>query len=146
MNAIAPGFGFSAEGIPFDIALARVLGHAAEELGVEDVPLAACAGRVIAAPFVARLDLPGFDQSAMDGYAVRCADLTAGAYLAVTGRTAAGEEAPGHLASNGLHRILTGAPCLSAPMPLSLGRASVNRAARRSAVLILSSRACPNAR
>ena len=70
MNVIVAAFGCSAEGIPFDVALARVLGHAAEELGVEDVPLAACAGRVIAAPFVARLDLLGFDQSAMDDYAV----------------------------------------------------------------------------
>ena len=69
MNVIAPAFGCAAEAISFDIALARVVGClAAEELGVEDVPLATCAGRVIATPFVARLDLPGFDQSAMDGY------------------------------------------------------------------------------
>jgi molybdopterin molybdotransferase len=68
MNVIASAFGCAAEVIPFDIALARVVGLAAEELGVEDVPLATCAGRVIATPFVARLDLPGFDQSAMDGY------------------------------------------------------------------------------
>jgi molybdopterin molybdotransferase len=81
MTAITPAFGRSAEGIPFDVALARVLGLVAEKLGVEDTPLTACVGRVIAAPFEACLDLRGFVQSAMDGYAVCCADLMAGAYL-----------------------------------------------------------------
>lgn len=109
MNAIVPAFGCAAEGIPFDIALASVLGLVAEKLGIEDVPLAACVGRIIAAPFDARLDLPGFDQSAMDGYAVCCADLMSGACLEMIGRTAAGE-APGLLAPNSAHRILTGAP------------------------------------
>src|SRR5712671_4717849 len=68
-----------------------------------------CAGRVIAAPFEARLDLPDFDRSAMDGYAVSCADLKTGAWLPTIGRTAAGE-APGRLCSNSAHRIMTGAP------------------------------------
>jgi molybdopterin molybdotransferase len=109
MNAITPAFGCLAGGIPFDVALDRVLGLVAETLGVEDVPLAECVGRVIAAPFEARLDLPGFDQSAMDGYAVRCADLAPGNRVAVFGRTAAGET-PGRLGPSGMHRILTGAP------------------------------------
>jgi molybdopterin molybdotransferase len=72
------------------------------------VALAQCAGRVIAAPLDARLDLPGFDRSAMDGYAVSCADLIAGAWLLAIGRTAAGD-APGRLCSNTAHRIMTGA-------------------------------------
>jgi molybdopterin molybdotransferase len=109
MNAIVPVFGCATEGVPFDIALARVLGLVAEKLGIEAVPLAACAGRIIAAPFDAWLDLPGFDQSAMDGYAVCCADLMSGACLEMTGRTAAGET-PGRLAPNNAHRIFTGAP------------------------------------
>jgi molybdopterin molybdotransferase len=109
MNAIVSAFGCATEGVPFNIASARVLGLVAEKLGIEDVPLAACVGRIIAAPFDARLDLPSFDQSAMDGYAVCCADLRSGAGLRVTGRTAAGE-APGRQAPNSAHRILTGAP------------------------------------
>jgi molybdopterin molybdotransferase len=109
MNAIVPAFGCLAGGIPFDVALDRVLGLVTEKLGVEDVPLAECVGRVIAASFDARLDLPGFDQSAMDGYAVRCADLMPGTRLPVIGRTAAGEP-PGRLGPSGAHRILTGAP------------------------------------
>lgn len=68
-----------------------------------------CAERVVAAPFMARSDLPRFDQSAMDGYAVRCDDLTPGAWLPVTGRAVAGD-APGRLDPGGAHRILTGAP------------------------------------
>lgn len=79
MSAIAPAFGCLVEGIPSYVALDRVLGVVAEKLGVEDAPLAECVGCVIAAPFEPRLDLAGFDQSAMDGYAVRCADLTPGA-------------------------------------------------------------------
>ncbi len=109
MNAIVPAFGCATEGIPFNVALARVLGLVTEKLGTEDVPLAACVGRIIAAPFDARLNLPGFDQSAMDGYAVCCANLMPGACLEMTGRTAAGE-APGRLAPNSAHRTLTGAP------------------------------------
>jgi molybdopterin molybdotransferase len=45
----------------------------------------------------------------MDGYAVSCADLKAGAWLPTIGRTAAGE-APGRLCPNSARRIMTGAP------------------------------------
>ncbi|MDA8247762.1 MAG: molybdopterin molybdotransferase MoeA [Rhodospirillales bacterium] len=108
MNAISPSFGCTAGGLPFRDALARVLALAEGWLGAEEVPLDACAGRIAAAPFAARLDLPGFDRSAMDGYAVRTADLTPGMGLPVTGRTAAGDP-PGRLTPGTAHRILTGA-------------------------------------
>lgn len=45
----------------------------------------------------------------MDGYAVRCNDLTPGVWLPVTGWAVAGD-APGRLAPCGAHRILTDAP------------------------------------
>jgi molybdopterin molybdotransferase len=109
MNALSPAFGCTTGGMAFDAALERVLALAEIPLGAEDVALTASAGRVLAGTVGARLSLPGFDQSAMDGYAVRCADLTPGAWLPITGRTAAGE-APGLLADGGVHRILTGAP------------------------------------
>ena len=109
MSAIAPAFGCLTGGIPFDVTLDRVLGLVADKLGVENVPLAECVGRVLTAPFEARLDLPGFDQSAMDGYAVRCADLIPDTWLPVIGRTAAGE-APSRLDPSGAYRVLTGAP------------------------------------
>jgi len=107
MNALSPAFGCTTGGMAFDAALERVLALAEIPLGAEDVALTASAGRVLAGTVGARLSLPGFDQSAMDGYAVRCADLTPGAWLPITGRTAAGE-APGLLADGGVHRILTG--------------------------------------
>jgi molybdopterin molybdotransferase len=109
MNAIAPAFGCTAGGMAFGDALARVLGLVETPLPAEQVPLTECLGRVLAEPFDARLDLPGFDQSAMDGYAVRRTDLTPGRWLPVTGRTAAGE-APATVPTGGAHRILTGAP------------------------------------
>jgi molybdopterin molybdotransferase len=109
MNAIVPAFGCSDGGIRFDEALQRVLSLAPTTIGVEELQVDECVGRVIAGPFEARLDLPGFDRSAMDGYAVRGADLTAGTWLPVTGRTVAGE-GPARLHPGSAHRILTGAP------------------------------------
>jgi molybdopterin molybdotransferase len=109
MNAIAPAFGCAAGGISFEAALDRVLRLAPSKLASETVTLSDCVGRIIAAPAMAGADLPRFDQSAMDGYAVRCGDLTPGVSLLVAGRTAAGE-APCHLNLSGVHQILTGAP------------------------------------
>jgi molybdopterin molybdotransferase len=56
-----------------DEALARVL-ERVTPLGAEQVPVAAAAGRVLAETVHALVDLPPFDSSAMDGYAVRAAD------------------------------------------------------------------------
>lgn len=55
-------------------ALARVLDHVSPLQEAEAVPLTEALGRVVAEPVVARLDVPGFDRSAMDGYAVVAAD------------------------------------------------------------------------
>ena len=46
--------------------------------------------RFVATPLVARADDPRFDNSAMDGWAVRCADLTDTAELAIVGESRAG--------------------------------------------------------
>lgn len=73
----------------------------------ETVPLGAALGRVLAETVVAPRDLPAFDQAAMDGYAVRFADVAAGP-LRVDGVTHAGD-APARLAPNSAHRIMTGA-------------------------------------
>jgi molybdopterin molybdotransferase len=60
--------------ISFDEALALVA-EAATPLGSETVPLAEAYGRTLAEPVVAQVDAPPRDVSAMDGYAVRDADL-----------------------------------------------------------------------
>lgn len=108
MNAISPGFGCTAGTTAFEAALDRILGLAPGLLPAETIGVADGVGRILAEPFRAASDLPRFDQSAMDGYAVRVAGLTPGAWLPVTGRSAAGE-APARLATGGVHRILTGA-------------------------------------
>src|SRR5262249_51833227 len=69
-------------------------------------------GRVIAREVVAPMDLPPFDNSAVDGYAVRHADLDAKAEtrLAVVERVTAGRAAARVLAAGAAGRIFTGAP------------------------------------
>ena len=59
--------------IPYTEALAHVLA-AAKPMPAESVPLDAADGRTLAADVKARFDLPRFDQSAMDGYAVQFGD------------------------------------------------------------------------
>ena len=71
-------------------ALELVLGEL-EPLGAEPVPLTEAAGRVAAAPALSAVDLPPFDRSAMDGYAVRAADTAPGVALRLSGGVAAGE-------------------------------------------------------
>ncbi|UVA81646.1 molybdopterin molybdotransferase MoeA [Pandoraea commovens] len=76
----------------------------------ETVDTLAANGRVLAADVVATLDVPPMDTSAMDGYAVRAADLTGDAtVLPVSQRIPAGH-APEPLASGTAARIFTGAP------------------------------------
>src|SRR4029077_11555861 len=79
---------------------------------IETVPLHAASGRVIAREVVAPIDLPPFDNSAVDGYAVRHADLDANAEtrLAVVERVTAGRSAVRALAAGTAVRIFTGAP------------------------------------
>ena len=62
-------------------------------LGPERVPLADAEGRVAAEPALSAVDLPPFDRSAMDGYAVRAADTAPGVPLRLVGGVAAGEVA-----------------------------------------------------
>lgn len=79
-------------------------------LAAETVPLRRAAGRVLAADAVARLTQPPFAASAMDGYAIREADHSAAARLAVIGEAAAGRAFAGTMARGQAVRIFTGAP------------------------------------
>ncbi len=87
-------------------ALAALLADVAP-LSTERVSLAMAAGRVLAETLTAQLDTPPFDNSAMDGYALRAAD--AGRVLPVSQRIMAGDAAA-PLAANSCARIFTGAP------------------------------------
>jgi molybdopterin molybdotransferase len=73
----------------------------------ERVALDAAAGRVLAAPVVASRSLPGYAASAMDGFAVRAADVPG--RLRVVGTVAAGVLDPAAMAPGTAVRIMTGA-------------------------------------
>lgn len=76
----------------------------------EAVPIANARGRFLAQALSARVDNPAFDNSAMDGYALRAADLAAhGFVLPLVGESSCGN-APGALAPASTMRIFTGAP------------------------------------
>jgi len=79
---------------------------------VEAVPLRAALGRVLAGAVVAGLDLPPFDNAAVDGFAVRHGDLAraASTRLAIAGRVTAGAAAQRPLRPGEAIRIFTGAP------------------------------------
>ncbi len=92
----------------FDEALALVLDGLAP-LASEEVHLSAAVGRVLAAEARAVIDLPPFDRTAMDGYAVRAADVAPGAELRVLGDLAAGGAEGITLEPGTAARISTGA-------------------------------------
>ncbi|MBU0750734.1 MAG: molybdopterin molybdotransferase MoeA [Gammaproteobacteria bacterium] len=96
--------------LDFDAALGRLLDAAQPLTAIEETPLLEADCRVLAAPLASGLAVPPLDNSAMDGYALRCADvLAAGMRLPVTQRIPAGMV--GHpLAPGSAARIFTGAP------------------------------------
>ncbi|WP_439546030.1 molybdopterin molybdotransferase MoeA [Sandarakinorhabdus sp.] len=93
--------------LPYPAALDRLLA-AAEALPAETLPLDACAGRVLAQAITARLTQPPFAAAAMDGYAIRWADLHVP--WRMVGESAAGHGWAGLLGAREAVRIFTGAP------------------------------------
>jgi molybdopterin molybdotransferase len=93
--------------LPFSAALYQLLAGV-EPLPAETLPLDACAGRVLAEPVTARLTQPPFDAAAMDGYAIRWADLRLP--WRVVGKSAAGHGWAGTVGPGEAVRIFTGAP------------------------------------
>jgi len=79
----------------------------ARPLSAELVPIAEAAGRVVAQDVRARVDLPPFESSAMDGFAVRSTDLPG--TLAIAGESAAGSPFEGRLEPGFAVAISTGA-------------------------------------
>jgi molybdopterin molybdotransferase len=93
---------------------AKVLA-AARPLDAESVPITQAAGRTLAAPVHARVDVPLFDNSAMDGYAVLFSDVEAAtaerpAELRVIADLPAGSAEEPDLRAGLAARIMTGAP------------------------------------
>lgn len=99
--------------MPVEQALQLLLEHAASQpaLGTEQVSLNAALGRILAKPIEATLDVPPWDNSAMDGYALHSTDIATALEhgLPISQRITAGT-APAPLQPGTCARIFTGAP------------------------------------
>ena len=96
--------------LPLDEALSRLLVFATPALNPESVPVGDADGRVLAQNVVSSLHVPPHNNSYMDGYAVRCADIAAsGVQLSVSQRIPAGSVGT-PLQAGTAARIFTGAP------------------------------------
>ncbi len=100
--------------LELEAAVARILA-AVPPPTAERIPLSGAHGRVLAERFPSPLDLPVFNNSSMDGYAVRAADVAAAtpgtpAKLRLSGRVAAGETIEGDMPPGTCVRLFTGSP------------------------------------
>jgi molybdopterin molybdotransferase len=92
-------------------AARKAVFEAARPLGTEEVPLEEAFRRVLAADIVSPRNLPPFDNSAMDGYAVRSRDTSAGTVsLRLAGEAPAGTVLSEPVAPGTAVKIMTGAP------------------------------------
>jgi molybdopterin molybdotransferase len=99
----------AAQRLTLERALELMLAALGPVDGAERVPLKQAHGRILAETIHTPLDLPPFDNSAMDGYALRVADLAGGVPLRVIGTSWAGRPFAGTLAAGECVRIFTGA-------------------------------------
>ncbi|MGB7202018.1 MAG: gephyrin-like molybdotransferase Glp [Pyrinomonadaceae bacterium] len=96
--------------IPVSKAI-KLIDRETQSLGSEKIALSAAVGRILAENIVADADLPPFDRSMMDGYAVVAADTKATPVtLRIVGESAAGHGWHKKLRSGEAVRIMTGAP------------------------------------
>ena len=93
-----------------DVARRRMLAAATPLPDIETVPLVGANGRTLATDLTALRTQPPFAASAMDGYAVRAADLLTLSPLRVIGEAAAGYPFRGKIGPMEAVRIFTGAP------------------------------------
>ncbi|SCZ32031.1 MULTISPECIES: gephyrin-like molybdotransferase Glp [unclassified Pseudomonas] len=97
--------------MPVDEAIRHLLDQAPPPPPVQRVGLDQALARVLVADILCPMNLPAWDNSAMDGYALRAADLPGdGGYLLLGGRIAAGDEPGEPLQAGHVVRIFTGAP------------------------------------
>ncbi len=97
--------------ISVEEALERIRTKVTPLIETEDVGLDRAIGRVLSAPIKAREQAPPFDNSAMDGYALRLADLEGSGpwQLPIQGRVAAGHFLKSNFRKGGVVKIFTGA-------------------------------------
>ena len=95
------------------ITVAQALEHLftlTKPMDVEEIPLRAAAGRILARDVSAQRTQPPFAASSMDGYAMRRAEVEPDAMFKVVGESAAGHRYTGTLNAGQAVRIFTGAP------------------------------------
>lgn len=103
--------GFDTSGLlPLSDALQGMLEQLACCCDSEQLPLPEALGRVLASDIASPLAVPPFDNSAMDGYAVRLGDLASGTPLIMAGKAFAGQPYQGEWPAGHCVRIMTGAP------------------------------------
>ncbi len=95
--------------LAYEDALVRILDSMDPLAATEDVSLHSCAGRVVAVDLQARMNLPPFANSAMDGFALASSSFLPGKAFPVSQRIAAGD-CPKPLEPDTVARIFTGAP------------------------------------
>ena len=93
--------------ISVEEARAYIKAHIAP-IGIHDVPLSVAAGHTLGADIYAKIDIPAFKQSSMDGYAIRYGDRQR--ILTVSGEMQAGADKGFTLSPFEAARIFTGAP------------------------------------
>ncbi|MGK3121353.1 molybdopterin molybdotransferase MoeA [Pseudomonas corrugata] len=97
--------------MPVDEVIRHLLDQAPLPPPIQRIGLDQALGRVLAGDVLCPMNLPAWDNSAMDGYALRAADLSpTGGYLALSGRIAAGDGPGEPLREGQAVRIFTGAP------------------------------------
>jgi molybdopterin molybdotransferase len=104
-------FAFGGSLLGIDAARAMIFERVTPVAGIEKVPLRQALGRTLAEDIAAPIAVPGYDNSAVDGYAVRFDDLDPAkpTTLRCVDRIAAGHDPAGALAPGAAARIFTGA-------------------------------------
>ncbi|MCG3469641.1 molybdopterin molybdotransferase MoeA [Xenorhabdus bovienii] len=96
--------------ISLEQALEKLLAQAVALTHTETISLMQAAGRITATDIISPINVPPFDNSAMDGYAVRLADLNGNQALPIAGKAFAGAPFQGEWLAGSCIRIMTGAP------------------------------------
>ncbi|MGJ0638141.1 molybdopterin molybdotransferase MoeA [Xenorhabdus bovienii] len=96
--------------ISLEQALEKLLAQAVALTQTETISLTQSAGRITATDIISPINVPPFDNSAMDGYAVRLADLNGNQALPIAGKAFAGAPFQGEWPAGSCIRIMTGAP------------------------------------
>ncbi|WP_241624860.1 molybdopterin molybdotransferase MoeA [Rosenbergiella epipactidis] len=101
---------FTADLLSVEDAQALLLGDLSPLISSQTLNINEALGWVTAEPIISPLNVPSFDNSAMDGYALRLSDLHGVETLPIAGQAFAGNPYPGSLPAGHVVQIMTGAP------------------------------------